>query len=189
MPNDVDEQDLAWSFFSNAQFKEAFELYEKLAKRGDPRCLVMLGWMYETGQGISKDTLRAAECYEGAAGLGSSDGAFYRGRQLAVDLKYDEAVVWFERAAKQDFGPALFWLSHLHLRQLVAQADSSKGLIYLKRAARTGHFVAQRNLAVRMLRGQMGIWSIPLGALLFPWSIVKAFFHLAKDGYSERLIS
>ena len=60
----------------------AVDLYQQAAAAGDTRALVSLGLLYELGQGLPKDLIKARELFERAYGNGSPDGAI----NLAVSL-------------------------------------------------------------------------------------------------------
>ena len=62
--------------------KIAVDLYQQAAAAGDTRALVSLGLLYELGQGLPKDLLKARELFERAYANGSADGAI----NLAVSL-------------------------------------------------------------------------------------------------------
>ena len=170
------------------RFSEAFSIYSELAAGGDPRCNVFLGWMYDRGVGVAQDSQKAYECYRSAALLGYAEGAFYCGRRAAVAHNYQEALEWLAPAAAQGYGPALLWLGMLHLRGEGVARDPKKAIPYLRQASRTGNFLARRQLALLMMRGELGILRIPLGILLFPVAIAAAFIDAARFGYTDRLI-
>jgi TPR repeat protein len=178
----------AKKLLNRRRFSEAFSIYRDLAAVGDPRCLVFLGWMYDRGVGVARDSDKAYECYKSAALLGYKEGAFYCGRRAATVCNYEEALEWFGKAAVQDYGPALLWLGIMHLKGQGVPKDIDKAVRYLERAAKTGNFLARRELAVLMLKGRLGISRIPIGLIMFPLAIFLAFLDAARHGYTDRLI-
>lgn len=66
----------AQDFLNRGRYSEAFAIYEQLAKAGDPKCRVMLGWMYNKGLGVAKDREKARTLFKSAGDLGSGEGMF-----------------------------------------------------------------------------------------------------------------
>ena len=179
---------LAKRMFDSRRYAEAFALYEELAKSGDPRCQVLLGWMYYEGLGTHKDTDRGLSCFKEAANANSSEGAFYVGKCLVMAGHYQEAFGWFQKAATQEYGPALLWLGLAHVRGLGVSVNICMGVPYLERAARTGNFLARRELALLMIRGKLGISKILEGVVLLPYAIVAALVSSISRGHSDKLM-
>jgi len=53
--------DLGFAYFKEGRYQEAFKWYQKAAHQKNPYALYMIGFMYYTGQGLSKDLLKAKE--------------------------------------------------------------------------------------------------------------------------------
>lgn len=170
------------------RFAEAFAIYRDLAASGDARCQAFLGWMYDRGVGVAQNPAKAYECYKSAALLGYKEGAFYCGRRAAFAHNHKEALDWLGKAAAQGYGPALLWLGVLHLNGEGVTQDTDKAVRYLKQASETGNFLARRKLAILMLNGKLGLLRIPVGLILFPVAILRAFIDAAREGYTDRLI-
>ena len=118
---------IAQRLLDEKKYVAAFALYEDLAKSGDPRCQVILGWMYHEGLGIQQDKEKALSWFKGAASLGSKEGAFYSGKSMLALGHHQEALGWFHKAATQEYGPALLWLGLAHVRGLGVNVDLDKG--------------------------------------------------------------
>jgi TPR repeat protein len=170
------------------RFGDAFPIYQSLAKEGDPNCQVMVGWMYYQGLGVQKDERKALEWFEGAAMLGSKVGAFYCGRFALIAGRYEHGLSWLRKSSDQGFAPSLFWLGLAYVRGLGVPKNVEKGVGYLQRAAKAGNFPAQRELALLMIRGKLGMAKIPVGFLLLPYAIVAALVSGLSAGYSEKLM-
>ncbi|HYL22890.1 MAG TPA: tetratricopeptide repeat protein [Burkholderiales bacterium] len=169
--------------------REAYELYEQLAREGDPNCQVFVGWMSYEGRGTNKDEKLGLEWFRKAAAVGSPAGAFYCGRHAAKLRNYAEALRFFHQAAEKQYGPGLLWLGLAHVRGYGVPVNDEKGIGYLKRAAEAGNFFARRELALMMIRGKLGIANIVLGFLLLLCSAIAAVFHaLSSKGHSEKLM-
>lgn len=185
---EVEPYRTAHELLNQRRYAEALAIYEDLARAGDPQCQVFLGWMYHEGLGVTKDAEKALGWFERAASLGSKEGAFYCGRAAASLGRYEEAIKWFHAAARQEYGPALLWLGLVHVRGLGTTADLEKGIGYLRRAVKVGSFLAQRELALLMIRGKLGISKIPLGLALLPYSVIAGIAAAVWRGPSDQLI-
>ena len=172
-----------------SQAYEAYEIYEQLAREGDPNCQVLVGWMSYAGHGTQKNEARGLEWFRKAAAVGSAAGAFYCGRHAAKSNDFPEALRFFYQAAEKNYSPALVWLGLAHLRGYGVPINEQKALGYLKRAADAGNFFARRELAVMMIKGKLGPANIPIGLLLLPYYVVAALVDGLVKGYSEKLIA
>jgi uncharacterized protein len=170
------------------KYVEAFALYEKLARDGDPQCQITVGWMCHEGRGTAKDRGRAVDWFRQAATLGSKEGAFYCGKSALGLQQYDEALGWFQKAAAKEYGPALLWLGLAYVRGLGVEADFKKGIKYLERASATGNFPAQRELALLMIRGNMGMPRVLVGVALFVSAVVAAIISSMTSGHTDKLM-
>ena len=169
--------------------REAYELYEQLAREGDPYWQVFIGWMAYEGHGTQKDENLGLDWFRKAANLGSPAGAFYCGRHALKAKNYDEALRLFHQAAEKDYSPALLWLGLAHVRGYGIPVSEEKGVEYLKRAAQIGNYFAKSELARMMIRGKLGFANIFAGLILLPYSAVTALIDGFSKGYSERLIA
>lgn len=174
--------------FAQQKFYEAFYVYKKLADDGDAQCKVFLGWMYSQGLGVERSKTKASECYRAAGMIGSAEGAFFYGKAELLAGNHNDGLEWLQRAAKQEYGPALLWLGLANIRGLGVAPDNKRGIEYLTRAARTGNFPARRELAMMMIRGKLGIARIPLGLVVFPYATIAAIVTGLWLGHSHRLI-
>jgi len=103
----------------------AHELYAKayipmleLAKRGDPRAQVNLGYMLEIGNGVEPDLQKALGWYEKAAHAGYPTAQYIVGYKYyhgwGYDKDYDRTLEWFNKAAEQNYPPALHFLGNMY---------------------------------------------------------------------------
>src|SRR3954463_15918936 len=92
------------------RFSEAFDVYSNLANTGDSWAQLQVGWMHLEGVGVPRNRAVALEWFQRASSLGSAPAAFYCGRALAAERKWDEASKAFRQAAEKHYGPALLWL-------------------------------------------------------------------------------
>ena len=117
----------------------AIELYRRAARAGSAEAARRIGTMYETGEGVVLDYLRAADWYRVSVNLGGTPEAFFKlgwlslyGRGVAYDLR--AAVDWFERAAKDGHGVAQYLLGAIHDEGWGIQPDVVKAYAWYTKA-------------------------------------------------------
>ena len=110
----------------NPALAEGF--YRRAARRGRPVAQYELGRMYETGTGVGADSIKAAEWYRLAAGIGGNRDAqyalgrlYFTGRGVVND--YTTAVTWFLKAARQGHPAALYLMGAVYLEGWSVNAD------------------------------------------------------------------
>ncbi|MDD9901049.1 MAG: tetratricopeptide repeat protein [Alphaproteobacteria bacterium] len=90
--------------YENKDWIRAITELRPLAEKGDPRALVILGHMYNDGNGVIKDPTRAVEHYIKAAAQDHVEAVIAMGAMAQSGLGLQQnthlANVWFERAAK-----------------------------------------------------------------------------------------
>ena len=185
---DRESYEAARRLLKKRNYREAFVAYEALARAGDPRCQVFLGWMHHEGLGTAKDPNQALVWFSSAANLGSSEAAFYCGKTELSRRNYDRALDWFRKGGANQYGPALLWLGLVHIRGLGTKIDLDKGIRYLKEAASTGNFPAKRELAVLMMKGKLGASRVLPGVILFAGAVFSALVSAVLDGQSDKLM-
>ena len=80
-------------------FERAFSYYQRAAEQGHERAMNLLGRCHEEGWGTSRDSVLAAKWYRRSA-----EGGYFRGQYNWASIllhadRFDEAAIWFERAA------------------------------------------------------------------------------------------
>lgn len=178
---------IAEEYFNNEEYEEAFHLYKKLAKEGSVDSQVLLGWMYQNGLGINKDVDKAFSWYESAAKLGSAEGQFYLAKFYARKKDFSVAMDWYFKSAEKHYSPALFRLGWIFDVGRGVKRDKEKALNYYRRAANLGHVFSQKQLAILMIKGQLGFIARIHGLFLLLKSIVQGLLVAASDPHSEKL--
>ena len=93
------------SAYHQGDYATALENFRPLAEQGDPWAQVLLGVMYEDGEGVPQDYAEAARWYRLAAEWGHPMAQFNLGVMYdngqGVLQDYAEAVTWYHRAAEQ----------------------------------------------------------------------------------------
>jgi TPR repeat protein len=76
-------------------------LYRDAAKLGDSEASFLLAIMFEKGEGVSKNILKAKAYHVGAADKGHVKAQFRLGWIFEkVDRDYDQASSWYRKAAQ-----------------------------------------------------------------------------------------
>ncbi len=91
--------------FDRGDYAAAYRLTKPLAEKGLPKAQNILGYMYQSGQGVGKDYGEAVKWYSKAADQGDGEGqnnlgVMYENGQ-GVWQDYSEAAKWYARAAEQ----------------------------------------------------------------------------------------
>ena len=100
--------------FEHKDYIAAAELFEEAANMGDAASLCNLGYCYEVGLGVDRDTKMAVDCYRRAANAGSARAQYNLGVCYAlgagVSEDFDQAVEYMNKAAKNGDQKAQKWL-------------------------------------------------------------------------------
>jgi uncharacterized protein len=168
----IDNHEIAFTLFEEGHCEEAFERYLTLAEGGSTTAQLFVGWMYHAGQGVKRDLAEARRWYQKAAD-GNSMGQFYLGTLFRSEHQYQAAVEWLEKSASQGYPPALYRLGRMYDTGEGVPADYERAYSYFERAAKMGHLLAQREVAVKMLKGHNGSLYVFKGLYLF----IRVFFQ------------
>jgi TPR repeat protein len=136
---------------------------------------VRLAGMYERGDGVAADPNKAVDLLLGAARRGSLAAALRLGRLYRERGDLEESAAWFEQAAAGGDVSAKYWLSKLYRQGNAFIRGPGDACGLLADAARAGHVLAQRDLAVQLLRGKSGVSGLFRGAGMLISSAVRAF--------------
>ncbi len=137
--------------FQAGQFAEAFEDWRRAAGDGDARAALLVGVMYDTGQGVAQNYAEALSWYRRAAEAGSPSGMFNvgvmfdAGRGTARDPQ--EAARWYDRAAAAGFGRAEYNLGLMYQDGSGVRRDRAHAVRLFQAAARHGIAAARLHLA------------------------------------------
>jgi eukaryotic-like serine/threonine-protein kinase len=137
--------------FSRKAYAEAFELAGPLAAGGDRDAQFSVAWLYDQGEGVSRDNEKAAAWYEKAAEQGHvlaqyNLGALYeQGR--GVGQSDEQALKWYRKAADQNDADAQNQVAIMYALGLGTRKDEFEAVMWFAKAAKQGLAKAQKNLA------------------------------------------
>ena len=125
----------AYSYLGDYYYKAespaaAKSWYEQGAALGDDNCIGMIGYMYDTGNGVAKSYTQSIEWYEKAAALGNTDAmrnlAFLYYAGMFGNAKPDRAKNYFTEAAARGDTYSLWAIAYRFQAKPATGYDSSK---------------------------------------------------------------
>jgi Sel1 repeat len=169
-------------------YATALQLFVTLARKGNAAAQTQIGWMYEWGFGVSKDSNEAIKWYRLAAAQGNLEAqrllGFVYGTGRGVPEDDKEALKWFQLAATQGDATAQNKLGELYTKGGDVPRDYGEAVKWFRLAAGQGHEDAQNNLGLMYQRGQ----GVPQDYILsFMWLIIgKTNLASVVPTYSAR---
>jgi TPR repeat protein len=96
--------------YNKGDFATALSLFRGPAEQGDAAAQTGLGFLYENGEGVPKDTAQALHWFRLAAAQGNRNAQFSLGFMYengeGVSKDRSEALRWYKLAAAQGFSEA-----------------------------------------------------------------------------------
>jgi TPR repeat protein len=124
--------------------KVALDKYKRAAAQGDVRAYVLLGHIYDWGQGVAEDHAEAARWFRLAAIKGNASGQFNIGFMYAkgrgVVQDYSEAVRWYKLAAEQGYAVAQNGLGYMYRKGQGLAQDYVRAHMWYNLAAIKGDY-------------------------------------------------
>jgi uncharacterized protein len=165
--------------FKKGDYATAIKEWKPLADQGNNIAQYSLGWMYQSGQGVSKDNAVAAMWYHRAAKNGFAEAQdklglmFFNGEGVAKDR--GEAAKWYRLAAEQGNANAQFKLGKMHTRNDLGVSKNNTEAVRLYRLA-----AEQGNANAMFELGQM--YSYGKGVIKDTTEGVKLYRQAANKG-------
>lgn len=183
-----DEIERTKLYFENRNYKDALTLYLRLAEtEWGKRYYDRIGWMYEFGMGVEKDIQKAEYWYERSAKADCAAGYYSLASMRFRAGRTDEVLVLMEQAGARGYAPALFHLGQMHRFGKGVPVDRVRAYEYFEKAAAQGHLFAQRAIAQRLIRGDRGVWRIPIGLFMVPRILWMGFKLKLTNQGDDRL--
>jgi TPR repeat protein len=127
------------------------------AEAGDPTAQNGLGWIYQTGLGVSKDYVKAVLWYRKAAEAGNSDGQNNLGAMYhngwGVSKDDSKAVLWFRKAAEAGNSAGQNHLGLMYNNGWGVSKDYAKAVLWYRKAAEAGNTDGQNQLGNMFFSG------------------------------------
>ena len=137
-------------YYTNKDYRRAFEWFEKSARQGDMEAQNKLGGMYYEGKGVAPNESKAFYWFEKSAGQGyvqaqSNLGYMYiHGHGVAQD-DY-KAFYWFEKSAEQGYALAQNNLGYMYIHGQGVAKDYRQAFEWYIKAADQDSAMAQYNI-------------------------------------------
>ncbi|MEO0018970.1 MAG: hypothetical protein RLZZ522_2253 [Verrucomicrobiota bacterium] len=149
----------ALSAFREGRHTKAIELAKPLAEKGDPSALYIIGYAYETGQGLEASREKALASYRQSAAAGNKDATYRLSFILLAsedEAERTQAREELEKSSKDDPAVAGRILGEAYLRGLVSkEPDFDKTVFWWTKASDAGDAPSLLLLA-RLYEGQLG---------------------------------
>ena len=117
---------------------KSLELAKKSAELGYVYSEGALGWLYFEGKIVKKDLNEAEKWLKRAATKGLPESQFVYALLLSDRGNINDAIVWLDAAAKQDFARASTMLGVIYLNGQGVKQDYNKAISYLAKASNLG---------------------------------------------------
>lgn len=138
----------------NKNYKNAFNILEKLIAKNDDFAKNEMGFFYEKGIFVEKDINKAIQFY-GEAGNNNYIPAMYNiGRLKLEDGNAAEAFSIFNKIEDQNYAPALNLLGVMYNNGDYVDKDLDKAFLYYKKSAELGNPDAKFNLGQMYFYGE-----------------------------------
>ena len=140
--------------FERGDYTQAFVLYTKYEKYLDEEQYNFLGWMYENGEGVSKNIDKAIFYCRKSAEKGNLTAIYNLGCINQYYLKnYEKAIYWYEKAAELGNFSSMTNLGVIYLQGLNGTIDNEKAFFWFEKAAEKGNFYSMANLGYMYILG------------------------------------
>jgi uncharacterized protein len=117
---------------------QALAWYRKAAEQGHAPSEYNLGLMYAQGEGAKRDPAAAEKWFRRAADHGSVEAQVKLAEIAIADQKYEEAFLWFSKAAEQGDADAAFNVGSLYYVGRGVAKDEAKAAEHYRKAAQLG---------------------------------------------------
>ena len=149
----------AHKLYNEQRYEEAFVAYEKLANEGDADAQTSLGYMYQTGQAVTKDEARAIGLYEKAIKREQPYALFNLGLMYANSNQYIDQDIFkahelFLRSAVAGVDLAMYEIALMFEQGAGCTQNFSEAAFWYEEAAKRGHLEAFNNLGVLYKEGR-----------------------------------
>ncbi len=137
--------------FLRQDYQVVLETIRPFAEQGTASAQILLGYLYRTGLGVSRDDVEAVEWYKKAAEQSDPNAQYLLGymhqRGLGVPQYFAQALQLYRKSAGQGVAAARLSLGVMYDRALGIPRDHEEALTHFFSAAEAGLAGAQHHLA------------------------------------------
>jgi TPR repeat protein len=141
------KHDVGLLMYEEKEYKRAEKFFSAAAEKGFAKSQFMLGLMYDTGQGVPKNAVKAVHWYKKAAEQGRADAQWMLGTMYAdgngVAKNSMEAVKWYEKSAVQGDVNGQVKLGLMYATGDGVTKNYEEAAKWLSKAAAQGHEAAR----------------------------------------------
>ena len=134
-----------------------------LAELGSIPAMTLAGWAYHAGKGVAADPVKAEYWHWRAIEGGSQPSQLQLGWIYTQTRNYPRCEEVYKAGVAQNWGPAMFYLGRIMLRQRLTKTRLNEARSLLERASALEDLGAQAMLAAFSARGRFGLRYIPRG--------------------------
>lgn len=138
--------------------KEEAKWFKIAAEQGDANAQLIMGVMYDQGEGVPQDDKEAVKWYKLAAEQGGAEAQYNLGMMYdqgeGAPQDDNEAFKWYKLSAEQGHASAQYNLGVMHYEGEGVPQDDKEAVKWYKLAAEQGHASAQNNLGVMYKKGK-----------------------------------
>jgi len=116
-------------------YKRAFELFREAAENGDSSSQHNLGYFYDEGLYVAKDSNKALFWYKRAHSQGDGSAASNIALIYKAQKEYTKALWWFHRAVKLQDHDSYFEIAQLYEQGLGVNQSIPKAVAFYRKAA------------------------------------------------------
>lgn len=138
IPTPSEQFTRGWLEYDAGRFEEAYRIWQTLAEQGYLNAQINLGAMYDMGNGVLEDPVKAIKWYRKAALQGNSAAQYNLGLMYAtgrgVPQNTKEAAAWYQKAAEQGFAEAQYHLGMIYATIEGTTKDKNVAIDWLYKA-------------------------------------------------------
>ena len=127
----------AKKLYKEKRYVKAFDLFKISAEYGDKDAIIMLAFCYENGLGTSRDIFQSQLWY---GKIKDGDSAYFIGKKyfegLEVDIDYNKAIDWFNRAITSGCTSAYPYLATCYKQGLGVEKNEQIADRYFEKAGK-----------------------------------------------------
>jgi uncharacterized protein len=168
-------------------YLEAQRLLEPLADRNSKYALMTLGWIYESGVAGPPSRALALSSYERASQIGCTQAFNFLGRILWEDGNLVDARNAYQTGAQEGHLGCMCWLGDMMLSGKGGPLDSENGEMWIRTAAKNGHFFAKRKLLSIDEQRDRSIFRYLSYYAKLAFLIVSSTTYYLRNPYSDRV--
>lgn len=158
----------AMNLIFSGQVAAGARMLNTLAETGHTPSQFRLALLHELGQGVPRNSRKAAHWFAQAAQQGDVGGqyglavSYLRGVNGPPDPA--RAYVEFRKLAERGYAPAAYYVGMAYAEGQGVDRDEREAVVWLERAANGGHIEAAKRLAQAYRAGEWGLAADPRAA-------------------------